>query len=127
MLSSDRLMRCGKFTVALTLALVFGQVQCVALCVLDDCNFGGSMNQQNVPPCHRHSSNSDSHKSAPCEHRVVAAVLPEAPVCAATFVAAAQPVECRLTLTSQDFWNIPFLTTAFPPGQATSSPVVLRI
>jgi len=116
----------GRFTIAIASLLFLSQLQCVVLCAAEGCPSATSSNTQNVPPCHRHQSDSGTHKSAPCGQQVVAssAILPDAPQ---VYGATASPAILSLNFTWQDFGNTLGQRTARPPDENGPLSVILRI
>ena len=129
----SNLMMTGKLTFVLAMALVFGQLQCVAWCTASASDLAqlSEAGGHNVPPCHRHQS--DSSKSSPvspCSHGAVTAKVAgfstaQAPL-AAPLVAilSVLPVADARALIS-DNESAVLLTSPHDPGGP--SPLVLRI
>jgi hypothetical protein len=126
-------MMTGKLTFVLAMALVFGQLQCVAWCTasasdLTQLNEAGS---HNVPPCHRHQSDSSkSNPVSPCSHGAVTAKVAgfstaQAPL-AAPLVAilSVLPVADARALISG---NESAVLITSPPDSGGPSSLVLRI
>jgi hypothetical protein len=68
----------AKLTLMLAIALVFGQLQCAAWCTINTCGLSelNHSSSENMPPCHRHHSDSDKHSpDGPCSHGVVVAAV----------------------------------------------------
>jgi hypothetical protein len=125
------LLMTGKLTVVLAMALVFAQLQCAAWCTVSLCDLGqvSEGGSHNVPPCHRHRT--DSSKNLPassCSHGVVI-------VSVASFSTAQAPVAVPLaaTLSVQPEFaralsgNDSAVLIASPPGAGDPFPLVLRI
>jgi hypothetical protein len=116
----------GRITVIVASLLFLSQLQCMFQCAAEGCPSTLISNTRNVPPCHRHQSDSGTQKSAPCEHQIVAsaAILPDAPqVCGTTF----SPATFSLNFTWQDFGNTRVQRAAWPPDENGPLSVILRI
>ena len=132
-MGSLNLMMTGKLTIVLAMALVFVQLRCVAWCATSaaDLTQLSEAGSHNIPPCHRHQS--DSSKSSPispCTHGVVIASAAsfsttQAPVVAPLVaILSAQPEANPTVLISGDESAV--LITS-PPGSGGPSSLVLRI
>lgn len=130
---SLNLMMTGKLTIALAMALVFGQLQCAAWCTVSACDLTGlnGAGSHNAPPCHRHQSESSKGSPAnPCSHGVVIASAAsfsaaQAPAAAPLFaILSVQPEANPRILTSGDEAAV---LIASPPGSGGPSSVILRI
>jgi len=117
-------MTSAKLTLVVALALIFGQLQCVALCA------ASQPVNQSLPPCHSHQSDSSKENPASsCSQWAVIAVT--------TNLAAAQtqiaPLEVAIPSASEAIWTSPpamtefAVRTASPPGSHGLSSLVLRI
>ena len=123
-------MLCGKLTIAMAFLLCLSQLECVVLCAAESCPSAQTSKTQNIPPCHRHQSDSGTQKSAPCGHQIVAsaAILPDAPQVGGI---TASPLalftrhspECSL----QDFATKLFLEAVSLPSENSPVSTVLRI
>jgi hypothetical protein len=116
----------GRITVIVASLLFLSQLQCMFQCAAEGCPSTLISNTQNVPPCHRHQSDSGTQKSTPCEHQIVAsaAILPDAPqVCGTTF----SPATFSLNVTWQDFGNSRVHRAAGLPDENGPLFVILRI
>jgi len=61
----------GKLTILLAMTLVFVELHCTALCAVNTCHVGEQSRKQDVPPCHRHQSDSSKQSpSDPCDHGI---------------------------------------------------------
>jgi hypothetical protein len=116
----------GRITIGMASLLFLSQLQCMFQCAVEGCPSTLISNTQNVPPCHRHQSDSGTQKSAPCERQIVAsaAILPDAPQVGVT---AGSPATFSLSFTSQDFGNTQVQRAAQPPEENGLRSVILRI
>jgi len=123
----------AKLTVMLAIVLVFGQLQCAAWCVVNTCSVSGlnHYTTENVPPCHRHQSESDKQSTdGLCSHGVVATAVVDSletqsqmPV----FVVATLPGEPEANSQILALGNM-FATPTSPPSSSDRlSSLVLRI
>ena len=116
----------GRFTIAIASLLFLSHLQCMFQCAAEGCPSAPTSNTQNVPPCHRHQSESGTQKSAPCERQIVAsaAILPNAPQLGGI---AASPATFSLNFTSQDFGNTRVRRAVGLPDENGPLSVILRI
>jgi hypothetical protein len=123
----------GKLTIALAIALVFGQLQCVAWCTVSasDLTQLSEAGSHNVPPCHRHQTDSNkSSPASPCTHGVVSAGAASFSTAQASVAAplvailSVQPEMDPRALISGDESAV--LITS-PPGSGGPCSLVLRI
>src|ERR1700730_17072443 len=123
---TDGQMFSGRFTIAIASLLFLSQLQCMFQCAAEGCPSAPTSKTSNVPPCHRHQSDSGTQKSAPCEHQIVAsaAILPDAPQVDGI---AASPATFSLNFTLQDFGNTRVQRAAGPPDENGTLSVILRI
>jgi|SRR5579863_1898293 len=122
-----------KPIIILAMALVFSGLQCAAWCTVGACDLtqlSGS-GSHNVPPCHRHQSDSSKNSPAnPCPHaaviRGVAGFSAAQEHVAAPLVAILpiQPAENARVLISGHESKV---STTSPPGSGGPSSLVLRI
>jgi hypothetical protein len=122
-----------KLTIMLAMALVFGQLQCAAWCTVSACSLPqlSEAESQNVPPCHRHQTDSNhSSPASPCSHGALLANV-------ASFSAAQAPVSAPLEAIPQVqpeantkvliSGNESAALITSPPGSSGPSSFVLRI
>ena len=123
----------GKLTIVLAMALVLGQLQCAAWCTVSTCDLAAlnSAGSQNVPPCHRHHSDSSKNNPNPCSHGVVVVASPVSLSAAQAAVAA--PMVAILQIQTQAnprlliSGNQSAALTTSPPASVGRSSAVLRI
>jgi len=123
----------AKLTVMLAIALVFGQLQCAAWCVVNTCSVSGlnHYTSENVPPCHRHQSESDKQSTdGLCSHGVVATAAVDSletqtqmPVLVVTTLPVEPEADSRILIMGNAF-----ATPTSPPSSSDRlSSLVLRI
>jgi hypothetical protein len=126
-------MNSAKLTVMLAIALVFGQLQCAAWCTINTCGLSklNHFSSENVPPCHRHHSDSDKHSpDGPCSHRVVVAAVVDSSAIQSqmpVLVVATLAVEPNANSRTLILGNAFAALTSPPPGSDGLSSLVLRI
>jgi hypothetical protein len=127
-----KLMMTGKLTIILAMVLVFGQLQCAAWCMASASDLAqlSEAGSHNVPPCHRHQSDSSKSPVSPCSHGAVT-------VNVASFSAAqaplAAPLAAILAVSPEANARVPIsgnesaVLIVSPPGSGGASSLVLRI
>src|SRR5579864_1857985 len=125
-------MMTGKPIIVVAMALVFSGLQCAAWCTVSACDLTGlnGAGSHNVPPCHRHQSESSKSSPAnPCSHGIVIAGVASfsaAQAPAATPLVAIQSVQPEANPTVVTPGDESAVLIASPPGSSGSSSVILR-
>jgi len=121
----------GKLTIVIAMVLAFGQLQCAAQCAVSTCDFSEPASTQNVPPCHRHHSDSSKQSPAsPCLHGVAIASVADsslAQVPVPVLAVATLAVEPESNSRPQIPGNALAALTSSPPGSGGPSSLILRI
>jgi hypothetical protein len=114
--------------VLVAMALLFGQLQCVAACASQLC--GRDFKTEQAPPCHRHHDHSHDQTPGSCTHQpiVLPAASPHTLQLDAPILSALSVVATMSSALPADTWARALGLSAFsPPELKTLSSTVLRI
>jgi hypothetical protein len=121
----------GKLAIVVAMALTLGQLECAAQCAVSTCDVSLPASTQNLPPCHRHHSDSSKQSPvSPCLHGVAIANVADsslAHVAAPVLMVASLIVELQSNSQPPMPGSTFAALTSSPPGSGGPSSLILRI